>query len=1487
MKENDQGNLKPDLDSYLILDACWLSSCVEEIDRNHSIPDSAKSEKLFGDTSKKRESPSFPGNRSMSGQSAVSEKRKSEIRGFSDTQGEKSGGRRVRLRGPASVSQKLAIDRSFRRLRKKKPDIASLEIDLDATVNAFRENNILIPFFKPRLRRWIDLFVVFEVSPSMKLWEDTQQELVDAIRRAISPRTLRVYYLDSKEGKNELRSSHGAFMSIDSVVVPGRTNLLIFITDAGGVGWTSGSIPRQLQNWSRNSAVVLLQLLPSHLWDLNSFFRYPFTLERKNSHVSSWHVGAGGLHGVYVCCIEPKEFEDLSSLLIGRPASSVRRLLIDSRFLGGSDARECIKEEDQSEMEEADSIYADFIVHAHSDTQHLARCIAAIPSDVLITLSLMKLVQRCLIDDPVPWQLSEIMLSGMIEITGKTSWSDDPTYGFFADIRSRLIADAGDSLKFDVSDLISRYLQQKPENSTTIEVGVHDPEISTDEIHLASSEIAKVGVNRLLGGVSSASDSKENSKPSNLPIVNSVFYGRDQFLSQLREAFSSSSRPRKNQCLVGLGGIGKTRLAIEYANRYSEHYSALLFVVADSPESLRANIANLCGALRIDEPEPAKQYGAAIKWLQEHPGWFLIVDNVDTKEAARAVEESILGKLKEGHILVTSRLSAWRNRDLDPLELDVISEDASVELLLEGTDGQRKPTRSDNRRALELAKRLGCLPLALQQAVGFISARYCSFEEYLIRWDSAEKKVVEWHDEVELKYPTAIVTTWELSFDEMKPEGKKALRLICWLAPDPIPKALLYKVSKVPNSFDIEEGIAELENYSFLRWVDSEKDLVQVHALVSEIARYRMSELERRETIGNALATMKVFVENQNPSDPRTWPSIYEPCRAHLGQLIEKSEEMGIGEPTANLMDKLALFFLGIAAFEEAEPLFRRVLEISEASYGPNHPNVARGLNNLAGLLQETNRYSEAEPLYRRALEIDEASYGLDHPSVATGLSNLALLLQETNRTSEAEPLVRRALEIDEASYGPNHPNVARGLNNLARLLQETNRHDEAEPLLRHAIEIDKDSYGPYHPIVARGLNNLAGLLQDTNRHNEAEPLVRRALEIDEASYGPNHPNVARGLNNLAVLLYETNRPSEAELLVRRAVEIDEASYGPNHPKVATGLNNLAHLLQETNRHSEAEPLTRRALEIDEASFGPNHPKVARGLNNLARLLQDTNRHNEAEPLLRRALEIDEASYGPNHPSVARVLNNLAELLRETNRHSVAEPLIRRALEIDEASYGPNHPNVARGLNNLARLLQETNRHSEAEPLYRRALEIDEASYGPNHPNVARGLNNLARLLYETNRPSEAEPLLRRALEIDEASYGPNHPSVASGRNNPALLPQKTSGVAPGITNTAGWTAEQIEDLLRDVKKELDWDNTTGSARKWWQAFETENQNRIPLVLRLAEELRNRKATISEFFLAYVYSNSDDIMANLHYLDYMRLKGKEDRKNKGTRDDKE
>jgi nephrocystin-3 len=363
--------------------------------------------------------------------------------------------------------------------------------------------------------------------------------------------------------------------------------------------------------------------------------------------------------------------------------------------------------------------------------------------------------------------------------------------------------------------------------------------------------------------------------------------------------------------------------------------------------------------------------------------------------------------------------------------------------------------------------------------------------------------------------------------------------------------------------------------------------------------------------------------------------------------------------------------------------------------------------NHLGVFLFDSACYEEAEPMYRRALEIRGQFYGPDHPEVATSLNNLALLLYFTNRLSEAEPLHHRALEIDEQFYGLDHPDVVTSLNNLAGLLYSTNRLSEAEPLYRRALEINEQSYGPDHPDIAISANNLAGLLYSTNRLSEAEPLYRRALEINEQSYGPDHPEVATSLNNLALLLRATNRPSEAELRYRRALQIREQSYGPDHPDVANTLVSLAALLKDTNRLSEAEPRYRRALQIYEQSYGPNHFDVATSLNNLATLLHSANRLSEAEPLIRRALEVYEKSYGPDHPEVAAALNNLAELLRAANRLSEAEPLMRRMVEIFikfTRDTGHPHPNLQAAVDNYAGLLQTMGRSQEEIATHLRSL---------------------------------------------------------------------------------------------------------------------------------------------------------------------------------------
>jgi len=783
------------------------------------------------------------------------------------------------------------------------------------------------------------------------------------------------------------------------------------------------------------------------------------------------------------------------------------------------------------------------------------------------------------------------------------------------------------------------------------------------------------------------------------PSLGPLFKGREEILRRLRASLESGGAGRATaiaaKALHGLGGVGKTRLAVEYAWRHADDYSALLLVTADSPEALHRNLAALCEERALDLPEreaaeEAVRTAAAVRWLQEHPGWLLILDNVDTPEAAAAAED-LLAELRGGHVLLTGRLSSW-SAQVEALELDLLVREDAVEFLLARTDGRRRKRADDDAQAGVLAEELGRLALALEQAGAYIAHRRLDFAGYLREWRERRDHVLAWYDERLMQYPKSLAVTWQTSFDQLSDPARSLLDRLAWLAPEPIPESLLdvpvpaagaAPATQPPGSEiapDPGAALAELATYSLVNRA-ADQPAFAVHRLVQEVTRRSQRDAPGHPSLVEALGWVDAaFVGN--PQDVRTWPTLI-PLAPHARAVAGHGDSAGIASPTVRLMNQLGQLFDAQALYREAEPLMVRALSIDERSYGPDHPRVATHLNNLAQLLKATNRLVEAELLMRRALSIDERSCGADHPRVATRLNNLAQLLKATNRLEEAEPLMRRALSIDERSYGADHPDVARDLTNLAALLQETNRLEEAEPIKSRALSIDERSYGADHPRVAIQLSNLAQLLKARSRLEEAEPLMRRALSIAERSYGPDHPAVAINLNNLAALLQARNRLEEAEPLIRRALSIDEQSYGADHPAVAVRLNNLAALLKETNRLKEAEQLVRRALSIDKRSYGADHPQVARDLNNLAQLLKARNRLEEAEPLMRRALSIAERSYGPDHPDVAINLNNLAGLLQETTRLEEAEPLMRRALSILETSLGSNHPNTEAVRGNL------------------------------------------------------------------------------------------------------------------------------------------------------------------------------------------------------------
>jgi tetratricopeptide (TPR) repeat protein len=765
---------------------------------------------------------------------------------------------------------------------------------------------------------------------------------------------------------------------------------------------------------------------------------------------------------------------------------------------------------------------------------------------------------------------------------------------------------------------------------------------------------------------------------NNLPYtsIGGLLKGRDEAMKQLDSRLSHNKTKvaaiTQVQAVHGLGGVGKTRLAIEYAWFALENkkYNAVLFVIADSPVSIDTNLAalaslDLLNLPESNQPNQSVTVKAVLNCLASRNDWLLIFDNVDTPEVRKHLNQ-IIPHISLGRIIITSRSSNWPANITD-LSIDKLSTPDAAVYLLQTTQNKRTTSNDDNRLATQLAEKLDGLPIALEQAAAYISQRHISFQTYLNEFESSKKEILSWHKPGLTNYPAPVLAVWQSSEKQLSAPARAILRLSSLLSPEPIPVSLFESSvkhinsasgllssessppdaqqgthkSELRNALDVRSLLAELADYSLIKLTESS---FTIHRLVQDSIRLSIPEKSLKPLIQIILDIVNDSLPAEpQPDDVRSW-HIYKPLESHLSSLISHADKLDISSPTGHLRAGLGIYLKTLARFKEAESLMRRALEIDEKSFGKDHPNASSDLNNLAALYQATNRLAEAEPLIRRALEIDEKSLGKNHPKVAIRLNNLAQLLQDTNRLKEAESLMRRALEIDEKFFGSEDPNVAIALNNLAVLLKATNRLKEAEPLMRRALEIDEKSFSSEHPKVAIRLNNLAQLLQDTNRLKEAEPLIRRAIEIMEKSFGPNHPNVAIALNNLAQLLKDTSRLKEAEPLMRLVIEIFEKSLGLDHPNVAAALNNLAQLLKDTNRPKEVEPLIRRALKIDEKSFGKDHPNVARDLNNLASLLEATNHKDEAKKLYERAVKILEDSYGPAHPSTQTVRQNLASL---------------------------------------------------------------------------------------------------------------------------------------------------------------------------------------------------------------------------------------------------
>jgi tetratricopeptide (TPR) repeat protein len=789
---------------------------------------------------------------------------------------------------------------------------------------------------------------------------------------------------------------------------------------------------------------------------------------------------------------------------------------------------------------------------------------------------------------------------------------------------------------------------------------------------------------------------------------NEFFEGRETVIADLRKHLTKRRKAALAQSITGLGGIGKTQTAVEYAYRYRDQYKAVLWLNAESALGLKTSSTELATLLGL--PHPKNDLDAAVlafkHWLKTHAGWLLIIDNADDPASLK----EFLPETKHGHILITSRAPYFQELGImHPVELEELSVEDATAFLLHRC-GRQDAEAAEQAAAAHLARELDGLPLALEQAAAYIVERRATFQRYLESYRTRGLKLVEARLPALGRYAKSVATTWVANFEAVEEESPAAadvLRLSAFLAPDAIPFELLTKGASGLGSelrdilckadgdpLLVNDLLHPLGRFSLIH-IDRDAETYSIHRMVQQVLKGEVNDIARGLWAERAVRAMDQSfpaVEYEN------WPL----CGRLLPHALAVASSIDRGRmefaEAGQFVNEAALYLYGRGQYAEAETLFKQGVEICRTVVGEGHPGYASSLSNLALLYRAMGRHAEAEPLYLKAMEIRHTALGEGHPDYAGSLNNLAVLYRAMGRHAEAEPLLKQAIEIHRTVLEEGHPDYASSLSNLAELYRATDRAAEAEPLCRQAMEIRHTALGEGHPLYAESLNNLAGLCHTMGRHAEAELLLKQAIEIQRTVLGEGHPDYASSLNNLAGLYYAIGRHAEVEPLFKQAMEIRRTALGEEHPDYAESLNNLARLYQEMGRHAEAEPLFKQAMKIRRMALGEEHPEYAESLNNLAVLYVTMGRHGQAEPLCKRAVEIYRTALGEKHPRYTESLSNLAVLYVTMGRHAEAEPLFKQAMEIRRTALGEQHPDYARSLNNLAGLYRDMSRHAEAEP---------------------------------------------------------------------------------------------------------------------------------------------------------------------------------------------
>ncbi|KAH6880031.1 caspase domain-containing protein [Thelonectria olida] len=673
---------------------------------------------------------------------------------------------------------------------------------------------------------------------------------------------------------------------------------------------------------------------------------------------------------------------------------------------------------------------------------------------------------------------------------------------------------------------------------------------------------------------------------------NREFVGREAILLQLLEKTPPSADGDDCQriAIEGLGGVGKTQIALEAVFRVRDEYPdcSVFWVPAVDATSFENAYRGIGRQLKVNGIDEAKaDVGILVKTAlsESTSSWLLVIDNADDVEslfgdAKTASLAKWLPFNRNGSIVFTTR-----NHEVT-VGLDIptsnvftvgeMSRDESIKMLQRNIKESQAP---DFEHATSLLDFLVDLPLAIKQASAYMAKTGISTAKYLEYCRSSDKRLIkllskDFEDRGRYeKIMNPVATTWLISFEHISRDNKLAaeyLRFMCFLAEKGVPASLLPPADEEFEDDEIErdEAIGILKAYAFVS-ERSESNLFDMHRLV-RLAMRNWIEKEKRlgECVTLVVRRLAIVFPRPLHENRDRWLK-YLP---HGQTALDLSEAVDDDEAKSRLLFNIGVCLYLLGKYQQAEKAHRAGLQLRQKAMGAEHTDTLSSMNSLANVLQRQGRYWQAEEMHQQTLELRQKVLGQQHPDTLASMNNLALLFINQGKYEGGERLHRRTLELRQAVLGKEHPDTLASMHNLTHLLDGKERYEEVEQTCRQILDLMARANGKEHPDTLMSMNSLANILQRQDRSQEAEDLHRQTLELRQKVLGPDHPDTLASMNNLALLFDSRGMYDEAEQLHRQTLELRQTVLGKEHPDTLASMKNLSCTLQHPS------PLSQKTL---------------------------------------------------------------------------------------------------------------------------------------------------------------------------------------------------------------------------------------------------------------------------------------------------------------------